>query len=157
MLLKKIGANVGRVRGMVESELKRLPTGSTGGQMILPDPGFSQVILDAQNRADTMGDEYLSAEHLLMSLAEIDSDAKQILSVNSIRGSTIEQALKDIRGGEKVHQRQPRGAVQGIGAIRDRFAGYGPAGQARPGDRAGGAKFAGACRCSTGGRRTIRC
>ena len=114
MLLKKIGTNVGRVRGMVESELKRLPTGSTGGQMILPDPAFSQVILDAQNRADKMGDEYLSVEHLLMSLAEIDSDAKQILSVNSIRGSTIEQALKDIRGGEKVTSDSPEGQYKAL-------------------------------------------
>ena len=114
MLLKKIGTNVGRVRGMVESELKRLPTGSTGGQMILPDPGFSQVILDAQNRADKMGDEYLSTEHLFLSLAEIDSDAKQILSVNSIRASTIQEALKDIRGSEKVTSDSPEGQYKAL-------------------------------------------
>ena len=44
--------------------------------MIMPDPAFNQIVLDAQNRADKMGDEYLSAEHLLLSLAAVTSDAQ---------------------------------------------------------------------------------
>jgi len=44
MILKKIGANIGRIRDMTESELSRLPTGTTSDQ-IMPDPALGQVVL----------------------------------------------------------------------------------------------------------------
>ncbi|MHC4206899.1 MAG: ATP-dependent chaperone ClpB [Planctomycetota bacterium] len=105
-IMKKIGANVGRIKEMVESELGRLPEGKSSDQLI-PDPALGQVVLDAQNRADAMGDEYLSVEHLLISLASVQSDAKEILRLNSIAPEQIENALKEIRGPEKVTDQNP--------------------------------------------------
>jgi ATP-dependent Clp protease ATP-binding subunit ClpB len=106
MILKKIGANISRIKDMTESELGRLPQG-TAGTGLMPDPAFNQIVLDAQNRADKMGDEYLSVEHLLLSLASIQSDAKEILQLNSITPEQIESALKEIRGGEKITDQTP--------------------------------------------------
>jgi len=106
MVLKKIGANISRLKNMIESELGRLPQGRSSSQ-IMPDPAFNQVVLDAQNRADAMGDEYLSVEHLFLSLAEVPSDVKEILSLNAITSEQIEGALKDVRGGEKITDQTP--------------------------------------------------
>jgi ATP-dependent Clp protease ATP-binding subunit ClpB len=115
MVLKKIGANVARINQMTESELNRLPQGTApGGAQLMPDPALSQVVLDAQNRADKMGDDYLSVEHLLISLASIDSDAKEILSLNSITPDQIENALKDLRGGEKVTDQSPEAKYKAL-------------------------------------------
>jgi len=105
-ILKKIGVNVGRVRQMTDSELGRLAQGTTPGQL-MPDPALNQVVLDAQNRADKMGDEYLSVEHLFLSLAAVNSDAKEILSVNSITPELVQNALKDIRGGSTISDQNP--------------------------------------------------
>ena len=105
-ILKKIGANVPRIKEMTESELGRLPQGSSGNQL-MPDPAFSQIVLDAQNRADAMGDEYLSVEHLFIALASVQSDAKEILRLNSITPEQIESALKEIRGPEKITDQNP--------------------------------------------------
>jgi len=105
-ILKKIGANVSRIKEMIESELGRLPQGN-GGNPLMPDPALSQVVLDAQNRADTMGDEYLSVEHLLIALAAVQSDAKEILRLNSVTPEQIENALKEIRGPEKITDQNP--------------------------------------------------
>jgi ATP-dependent Clp protease ATP-binding subunit ClpB len=113
MVLKKIGSNVSRIRDMIDSELNRLPKGSVGSQM-MPDPAYTQIILDAQNRADKMGDDYLSVEHLLMSLAETKSDAKEILGVNSITSGQIEQAIKSIRGGSKITDESPESKYQAL-------------------------------------------
>ena len=106
-IFKKIGANVPRISEMAQSELGRLPEGGGSGQMIMPDPVLSQVVLDAQNRADKMGDEYLSVEHLLLSLSAYTSDAKEILSLNSIGTQQIEDAIKAIRGTQKVTDESP--------------------------------------------------
>jgi len=115
MVLKKIGANVARINQMTEAELNRLPQGTApGGAQLMPDPALSQVVLDAQNRADKMGDDYLSVEHLLISLASIDSDAKGILSLNSITPEQIENALKDLRGGEKVTDQSPEARYKAL-------------------------------------------
>jgi len=113
MTLKKIGANISRINEMTESELNRLPQGTTAN-LLMPDPALSQIVLDAQNRADAMGDDYLSVEHLLISLASIQSDAKEILSLNSVTGEQIENALKEIRGGEKVTDENPEAKYKAL-------------------------------------------
>ena len=106
MILKKVGANIPRLKKMTESELGRLPQGKSSNQ-IMPDPAINQIVLDAQNRADAMGDEYLSVEHLFLSLASVQSDAKEILRLNSITPEQIEGALKEIRGPEKITDQSP--------------------------------------------------
>jgi len=112
-ILKKIGANVGRIKDMTESELRRLPQGKTSGQM-LPDPAFNQIVLDAQNIADSMGDEYLSVEHLLLSLAGVECDAREVLRLNSVTEKQIEKAIKEIRGGEKITDQSPEGKYKAL-------------------------------------------
>ena len=113
MILKKIGTNIARLTDMIESELNRLPQGAVGTQL-MPDPALNQIVLDAQNRADKMGDEYLSVEHLFISLASVQSDAKEILRLNSIEEKDIENALKDIRGGEKITDQSPEGKYKAL-------------------------------------------
>ena len=113
MLLKKIGTNADRVREMTAHELDRQATGQIAG-MIMPDPAFSQVVLDAQNKADTLGDEFLSIEHLLMSLADIKSDAKEILSVNSISTEQIAKAAQALRGDSKVTDENPESKYKAL-------------------------------------------
>jgi len=105
-ILKIIGANVSRIKEMTDSELGRMAQGTDDIQ-IMPDPAFSQVVLDAQNRADKMGDEYLSVEHLLLALASVNSDAKEILRLNSVTSDEIENALKEVRGSEKITDPNP--------------------------------------------------
>jgi len=112
-IMKKIGANVSRIKEMTDSELGRLPQGS-GTNQLMPDPALSQVVLDAQNRADKMGDEYLSVEHLFISLASVQSDAKEILRLNSITSEQIESALKEIRGPEKITDQNPEGKYKAL-------------------------------------------
>jgi ATP-dependent Clp protease ATP-binding subunit ClpB len=112
-VLKKIGANISRIKEMTESELGRLAQGNSGAQL-MPDPAFSQVVLDAQNRADAMGDEYLSVEHLLMALASVQSDAKEILRLNSVTTEQIENALKEVRGTEKITDQNPEAKYKAL-------------------------------------------
>jgi ATP-dependent Clp protease ATP-binding subunit ClpB len=113
MILKKMGANVRRLQEMTENEVNRLAQGRTAGQ-IMPDPTLNQIVLDAQNRADQMGDEYLSVEHLFLSLAGVDSDAKEVLSLNSISPDQIQNAIKEIRGGAKVTDQNPENKLQAL-------------------------------------------
>src|SRR5437763_11808462 len=76
-ILEKLGANVGRIQQIVSSELERLPK-ATGTQL-----GMSRTLQDvfgkAQKEADRLKDEYVSTEHLLLALADVNSEGKEIL------------------------------------------------------------------------------
>jgi len=113
MAVKKIGADVTALRDMIDSELARLPQGQAGSQ-IMPDPSFNQIVLDAQNRAEKAGDEYLGVEHLFYSLASVDSIAKEILSINSITPKKIEQAQREIRGPGKITDQDPESKYKAL-------------------------------------------
>ncbi|MFC1677267.1 ATP-dependent chaperone ClpB [Planctomycetota bacterium] len=113
LVLKKIGANVSQINDMIESELSRLSQGRSEGQ-IVPDPALNQIVLGAQNRADEMGDEYLSVEHLFISLASVNSEAKEVLSLNSVSTEQIEKALEEIRGGAKITDQNPEDKYQAL-------------------------------------------
>jgi ATP-dependent Clp protease ATP-binding subunit ClpB len=112
-ILKTIGTTVNRIKDITEKELNRLPKGNVNGQ-IMPDPAFNQVILDAQNRADKMKDEYLSVEHLFLSLASVPSNAKEILTLNSITETQIKAALKQIRGSGKITDENPEAKYKAL-------------------------------------------
>ena len=105
LVLKKLGANINQAQSMTESELSRLPQGQTS--QIMPDQAMNQVVLDAQNRADKMKDEFLSVEHLLLSLSAIQSDAAEVLRLNGMDTSDIEKALKEIRGDKRITDANP--------------------------------------------------
>ena len=107
MVLKKIGADVSRIKEMTASELSRLPAASGGTAQLMPEPAFNQIVFDGQNKADSMGDEYLSVEHLFMALASVQSDAKEILKLNSVTAEQIKEALGEIRGGAKITDQSP--------------------------------------------------
>ena len=111
-ILEKIGTDVTRVRSMVESELGRLPVGKT--DKAAPEDALHLVILDAHNQADKLGDTYVSVDHLLLALATVKSDAREILTVNSITPDMIQAVLQDVRGGEKVTSDNPEATYQAL-------------------------------------------
>ncbi len=111
-LLQKIGANVGRIRQIVASELDRLPS-ATGTQLGL-NRATQDVLNEAQKEADRIKDEYVSTEHLLLALAQVRSETKEILSVNSITADAIRSALKEVRGGQRVTDQSPEEKYQAL-------------------------------------------
>jgi len=111
-LLQKVGANVGQIAGIVASELERLPA-ATGTQLGL-SRSLQDVFTDAQKQADRLKDEYVSTEHLLLSLTAVKSETKEILSVHAIDTNTVLNALKDVRGGQRVTDQNPEDKYQAL-------------------------------------------
>ncbi|MEI7903682.1 MAG: Clp protease N-terminal domain-containing protein, partial [bacterium] len=95
-LLEKAGASVAQIRSMLESELHRLPK-QTGGSL-----GAHRTFMDVLNAADKeaarMKDQYISVEHLLLALADVPGDAREILKLNAATHEDILAALKEVRG-----------------------------------------------------------
>ncbi len=111
-ILQKIGANVGRIVQIVATELDRLPkaTGTQTGMSRSLQDVFSQ----AQKEADRLKDEFVSTEHLLLGLADVKSQAREILSLNAVKHDAILAALKDVRGGQRVTDQNPEDKYQAL-------------------------------------------
>jgi len=111
-VLQKMGANVGRIRQMVQSELERLPR-ATGTQLGL-SRALGDVFNQAQKEADRLKDEYVSTEHLLLALADTASEARELLSLNAVTHEAILAALKEVRGGQRVTDPDPEAKYQAL-------------------------------------------
>jgi len=112
-ILNKIGANRQQLVGLVESELSHLPKvgGGSGPQL---GESASRVFEAAQRLAGTMKDEFVSTEHLLLALAQVDSKAKNLLKLNAIDEASILKALQGVRGSARVTDQNPEDKFQAL-------------------------------------------
>ena len=114
-LLQKIGANTGYVRSRVDAELKRLPQASGAEVQLHLSSALNRALDMALKEAETMKDEFVSTEHLLLGLVgEKGSRAAQILAENGVSRDAIMAALKEIRGDERVTDQSPEEKYQAL-------------------------------------------
>ncbi len=112
-LLQKMGAPIDQLKQMVDSELSRMPS-SSGGHAPGMDRDLQKSLETAAKEAQTMQDEFISTEHLLLGLAITDSQAKRLLDLNAISKTSILEALKTVRGAARVTDQDPEAKYQSL-------------------------------------------
>ncbi|HUN82711.1 MAG TPA: ATP-dependent chaperone ClpB [Phycisphaerae bacterium] len=111
-VLAKAGGNVEQIRSILQSELRRLP--KVSGATPSLSAAMQSVLNTAEREAERMKDQFTSVEHLLLALADVSSDAKEILSVSGVRKDAILAALKQLRGGASVNSQNPEDTYQAL-------------------------------------------
>ena len=113
-LVQKIGANVAQLESIVMGELKRLPkvTGASGDVGL--GPAAVKVLEAAQDAAQTMKDQFVSTEHLLIGLTQVDDQAKRLLEMHGVEEADVLNALKSVRGGHQVTDQNPEEKYQAL-------------------------------------------
>jgi len=111
-VLEKAGASVNQIRSIAQSELARLPKVSGGS--LAAGREFQEVLQVSEAVAERMKDQYVSTEHLLLALAEVKSDAKEVLTVSGANEDAILAALKEVRGGAAVTSQNPEDTYQAL-------------------------------------------
>ncbi len=90
----------------VEGLLAKRPK-VTGGQLHI-DQYLNQTLIYAEDEAKHMGDEYVSVEHLFLSLlAHPDKDIKALMKQCQITKERFLQALSKVRGNQRVTSDNP--------------------------------------------------
>jgi ATP-dependent Clp protease ATP-binding subunit ClpB len=112
-LLHKIGGNVSDLRSRVEREIARYPK-QTGAQPTLSRE-LHQVMDKADEFAKSLGDEFVSTEHLLVALADVrGTDSFAVLSSAGATRDALVQALKVVRGAHRVTDQTPENQYQAL-------------------------------------------
>lgn len=114
-LLNSAGADAQKISQEAESAIKQLPS-TSGSSVTQPQlsGSFARVLADAETRAQALGDQYVATEHLLISLAEVDSAAKTILSRNGLSASQLEKVFNDERGDKRVTNPEAEGGESAL-------------------------------------------
>ena len=100
-ILGKIGANAVAIAKELNTAIEKFPK-VTGGQQYFSSR-TNTIFQDAQKEAEKMEDEYMSTEHLLISIAaEKDGDAGRILRSNGIAKEDLEKVITEMRGGSRI-------------------------------------------------------
>ncbi|MCZ6679357.1 MAG: ATP-dependent chaperone ClpB [Candidatus Poribacteria bacterium] len=114
-ILQKVGADVDAIQSELEQRMQKGPKVRGAGQELYISPALKRVFDKAWKEATNLKDEYLSTEHLLIGcVEEKSSDARKILDQHGVTKDKILQALKDIRGGQRVTDQNPEDKYQAL-------------------------------------------
>ncbi|MDI6778117.1 MAG: ATP-dependent chaperone ClpB [Patescibacteria group bacterium] len=84
----------------------------TGTPQFYLSSEMATVLHEAFKQAETMNDEYVSAEHLFLALLQVASQAKKVLEENGINKEKVEKIMKEVRGNQRVDSPMPEGKYQ---------------------------------------------
>ncbi len=114
-MLLKLGANIEYLKGKMEEEVEKLPKISgalLGNQYVGRD--LSALLESALNEAQSLRDEYVSTEHILISSADQKTPIAQLLRDQGVTKDSILKILKDFRGSRRVTDQNPEDKYQAL-------------------------------------------
>ena len=112
-LIKKMGKDPQALTQAVKQEIDKMPgvtgSGREAGKIYVAQD-VDMVLAKAENIADSMKDEYVSVEHLMLSLMENPNrNLKEIFKLFDIRKNDFLKALQEVRGNTRVTSDSPEG------------------------------------------------
>lgn len=118
-IIGKLGANIREVKEETNKELERMPKvlgESASSSSIYATRRFEEVFAKAQGIADSFKDSYISVEHVMLAIMDIDSKgaAGRILSKFNITKDSFLKALSSIRGNQRVDTQDPEGTYEAL-------------------------------------------
>lgn len=115
--LKNLEIDLKDLGDEIEEKIENLPQSTEKmpavGQFYLTQ-NLAQVLSNAKKEAVQMKDEFISTEHLFLSLLKIDTPVQELLEDHGINYDVFEKVLKEVRGESKVTDPYPESKYQVI-------------------------------------------
>ena len=110
-LIEKMEVNKEAFLSQVQQAVEKKPKVS-GGQTYI-SKSLNQVLVSAEDEAKAMGDEYVSVEHLFLSLMKYpNTEIKKLFQAYGITRERFFQALSTVRGNQKVVSDNPEATYE---------------------------------------------
>jgi ATP-dependent Clp protease ATP-binding subunit ClpB len=114
-ILQKLGIDPEALAAGVQADLDRQPKVSGASADAAPSREFTRLLDRAFEIARDFGDEYVSAEHLLLALAEPDAgESARRLSKAGVKKDALLKALKEVRGSTRITDPNPEDKYQAL-------------------------------------------
>ena len=106
-LITKMGIQGEMFSNEAKQLLERLPKVSGSGQLYISND-LNKVLINGEDEAKAMGDEYVSVEHLFLALMKYAGrEIKELFRLYNITRETFLQALSTVRGNQRVVSDNP--------------------------------------------------
>ena len=112
-LVEKIGVSVSTLKNDVKNLLDMYPR-VTGNAQVSFSLQASKVLAKAEKVAASLKDEFLSTEHIFIAIAESDGRCGELLKKYGITKNVIMEALKSVRGNQRVTNQDPESTMQSL-------------------------------------------
>jgi ATP-dependent Clp protease ATP-binding subunit ClpB len=99
-ILKKLNVNVELFKKILDSTIQNFP--KVSGSEIMFSRDANSMLNEAGTIAKKMNDEYVSIEHLILSIFKSKSKVAQILKDQGVTEKGLQAAIDEIRKGERV-------------------------------------------------------
>ena len=99
-ILNKLGVNVELFKKTLATIIQSFSEVEGGDLALSRDT--SKMLIDAENIAKKMKDEYVSIEHLLLAILKSKGDATQLMKDNGINEKDLKAAIEELRKGDNV-------------------------------------------------------
>lgn len=113
-ILQKAGVDVTKLKAAAADALAREPSAQGAGSQPQISMGLRATLDCADQIREQMGDEFLSVEHFLLGSIKGESPAGKLLKEAGLDEKKAKQAVKDIRGSQKVTDENPEGKYQSL-------------------------------------------
>ncbi len=110
-LLKKMDVDINLLQEQLQNSLSKYPKIQNLQQAYLSQE-LDSILRDSEKKAKSMADEFISIEHIMLSLVDKAVDAAQLIKAFGIKKDTLLTALKDIRGSQRVTDQNPENKYQ---------------------------------------------
>ena len=100
-IFQKLGMNGNQIAMLLQQEMQHLPRVQGAGQPYLSGD-TNQILLNAEDTAKKMGDEFVSVEPILLAILKSNSTAARILKDAGANEKDLTAAIQDLRQGQNV-------------------------------------------------------
>lgn len=100
-IFQKLGMNGGQISMLLQQELQHLPRVQGSGQPYLSND-TNQILINAEDTAKKMGDEFVSVEPILLAILKGNSTAARILKDAGANEKDMLAAIQALRQGQNV-------------------------------------------------------
>jgi ATP-dependent Clp protease ATP-binding subunit ClpB len=113
MVVTKSDRDVNIILDATKKALDSLPT-IDGNVQISMSPVLHKILIKAEDEMKSMGDHYLTTEHLFLALLQIDSNAKKICNEFGITDKIIRDLLSTMRNGSIIDSPDPENTLDAL-------------------------------------------
>jgi ATP-dependent Clp protease ATP-binding subunit ClpB len=114
-ILNKLGVQINFLEAEIDEAIKKIPkiqsSSQVSGQVYLT-PYLGQVLENSDKEANKLKDDFISTEHILLSMVEVDGQVKKLLDKYKVNYENILKVLAEVRGSQRVTDADPESKFQ---------------------------------------------
>jgi ATP-dependent Clp protease ATP-binding subunit ClpB len=116
-ILQKAGIDLGGIKRRIDQELERLPKVSTPSgppDQIYVTGRLNRLLVQAEDEAKRLKDDYVSVEHLLLAMLDDGGASGRLLKEMGLTRERLMQALQEVRGSQRVTSQDPEATYEAL-------------------------------------------